>query len=81
MRKRYFREEDVFGFIWKAADEDGIWEGDDQTLAAAFSVTENEAYAVLTDLCGRNHLQPLDRSKYIIVRWHERDDVGEEKMS
>jgi hypothetical protein len=78
MRKRYFREEDVLRFIWDAADEDGMWEGDDQTLAAAFSVTENEAYGVLTDLCGRNHLQRLGSAKYIIVRWREQDDLGKE---
>ena len=71
MRKRYFREEDVLRFISDAADAEGIWEGDDETLATVFRVPEYEAYAVLGDLCDRNHLQRLESSKYIITGWKE----------
>jgi hypothetical protein len=79
MRKRYFREEDVLRFIWEAADEDGMWEGDDQTLAAAFGVTENEVYASLGDLCDRNRLQRIGDATYIITAWRERDDAEEDE--
>jgi hypothetical protein len=78
MRKRYFREEDVFGFVWDAADADGMWEGNDQTLAAAFGVTENEAYISLSDLCDRNRLQRIGDATYIITEWRDRDDAEEE---
>lgn len=81
MRKRYFREEDVLRFIWDSADAGGMWEGNDQTLAAAFGVTENDAYAVLIDLCDRNRLKRVESSKYIISGWKEQDDAGEEELS
>ena len=71
MRMRYFREEDVFGFIWNAADADGMWEGNDQTLAAAFNVSADAAYAVLSDLCDRNRLQRIGTDTYIITKWRE----------
>ena len=81
MRKRDFREEDVFGFIWDAADEDGLWNGNDETLARKFNVSTDAAYAVLSGLCDGHHLQRLESAKYIIVRWRERDDVGEEEVT
>jgi hypothetical protein len=81
MRKRYFREEDVFGFIWDAADSDGMWDGNDQTLAVAFNVSADAAYAVLGDLCDRNRLQRVGGATYIITRWRERDEPGEEELS
>jgi hypothetical protein len=36
MKKKYFCEQEVFGFIWDSADTDGIWSGNDETLAAEF---------------------------------------------
>ncbi len=79
MRRRYFREEDVFGFVRNTADPDGIWNGNDQTLAAAFNVSADAAYAVLSDLCDRNRLQRVGDATYIITTWRERDDAGEEE--
>jgi len=78
MRKKYFCEEDVFGYVWENADADGIWDGNDATLAAEFGVSADAAYAVLSALCDGHHLQRLESAKYIIVRWRERDDAGEE---
>lgn len=81
MRKKYCCEESVFGFVWEHADRDGMWTGDSATVAAAFGVTDNEAYAVLGDLCDRDRLQRLESAKYIIVRWRESDDPGEDEVT
>jgi hypothetical protein len=77
--KKYFCERPVFGFIWDHADADGIWEGDAATIAAEFSVPEDEAYATLSELCDRNRLQRIGDAKYIITTWRERDEPGEEE--
>ena len=79
MRKKLFCEEDLFRFIWEHAD-DGMWTGDAATIAAEFNVSEAEAYDTLSELTDRNHLQRLESAKYIIVRWRERDDAGEEEV-
>lgn len=80
MRKRkYCDEESVFGFVWDTADADGMWEGNDQTLATAFNVSADAAYAVLTELCDRNRIERVGTTTYVITRWRERDDAGEEK--
>jgi hypothetical protein len=76
MRKKYFCEEEVFGFIWDHADRHGIWDGDAATIAAEFSVTEDSAYAVHNDLCARNRIQRIGTDKYTITRWRE---IGEEE--
>ena len=26
--KKYFCEEDVFGYVWENCDRDGLWDGD-----------------------------------------------------
>ncbi len=79
MRKKYFGEEEVFGFIWDNADRQGMWDGDDATIAAEFNVTEDAAYAVLSDLCGRNRIQKIGTDEYIITNWRERDELSEEE--
>jgi len=82
MRKRkYCDQESVFEHIWKHADRDGLWSGDDTTLAVTFNVSADAAYSVLSDLCDSHHLQKLDSAKYIIVRWRERDDAGDEEVT
>ena len=68
MRRRYFREEDVFRFIWDAADSDGLWTGDASTIAAEFGVTEDEAYDALGDLCDRLFIERVGTATYIIAR-------------
>ena len=44
MRKKYFDRKYVYEFIWNSADGDGIWAGDDATLAEKFHVSEDEAH-------------------------------------
>jgi hypothetical protein len=80
MRKKYFREEDVFRFIWDAADSDGIWNGDWETLAAKFNVTKDAAYDALSELCDRHFIERVGNSTYIITGWRERDALGEEEL-
>jgi hypothetical protein len=80
MRKKYFGEEAVFAFVWDTADADGMWEGDDATIAAEFGVTDDEAYSVLSELCDRNRVQKLGGAKYIITRWRDRDERAEEEL-
>jgi predicted transcriptional regulator of viral defense system len=81
MKKQYFDEESVFRFVWEHADHDGIWNGNDASIAAAFGVTENEAYTVLGELTDRNRLQRVGSETYIITAWRERDDRSEEELS
>jgi hypothetical protein len=81
MRKKTCSEEDVFAFVWNNADEDGMWEGNDQILAAAFGVTEDEAYEVLGELTDRNRFQRVGSETYIITAWREKDDPGEEEAT
>jgi len=79
MRKRkYFDEEGVFGFVWGHADSDGLWSGDDSTLAEEFRVSENEAHEVLGELCDRNRIQRVGTATYIVTRWRDRDHADEE---
>lgn len=58
-----------------------MWEGNDQTLAAAFGVAENEAYATLSDLTDRNRLQRLGSETYLITAWRKRDEPADEELS
>jgi hypothetical protein len=80
MRTKYFREEDVFEFIWMAADADGMWEGNDATIAAAFGVTEDEAYEVLSKLCVKGHLERVYVGTFAITKWREPGDASEEDV-
>ena len=81
MRKKYCDEESVFEHIWKNADADGLWEGDDARLAVEFSVGEDEAHEMLGELCDRNLIQRVGTATYIITRWRERDDAGKEDVT
>jgi hypothetical protein len=78
MRKKYCDQESVFAHIWDNADADGLWTGDAATLAAEFNVGEGEAQDMLGELCDRGHVEKLVPGKYAIVKWRERDDLGEE---
>lgn len=77
MRKRYFGEENLFAHIWNDADKDGIWAGNDGSIAAAFGVTEDDAYAMLSELCDRALIQKLAPAKFIITNWRERDEASD----
>jgi hypothetical protein len=80
MRKKYFDWEYVFEFVWKNADHDGMWVGDDATVAGQFGVTEDEAHEVLGDLCDRGLIEKLVPGTYAITEWRERDDADEEDL-
>jgi hypothetical protein len=81
MRKKYCDEESVFAHIWDNADRDGLWSGDAATVAAAFNVSADEAYASLSELCDRNRVERVGTTTYVITRWRERDDCTEEELS
>jgi hypothetical protein len=78
MKKRHFDWEYVFAFIWRNADEDGLWDGNAETLVEEFNVSENEAHDILVELCARGHVEKLYPGKYAVVRWREPDDPGQE---
>jgi hypothetical protein len=80
MKKKTFDWESVFAHIWNHADGDGIWAGDAKMLAGKFQATEDEALGVLTKLCDRALIQRVGASTYIISRWRERDDPGDEEL-
>jgi hypothetical protein len=73
-RKKYFGWEQAFHFVWQGANREGIWNGDASSLAAEFDVSEDDADAVLGDLCKRRTLERLYTGSYIIVNWRETDD-------
>ena len=74
------REEVVFGFIWEHADREGMWAGDSATVAEEFCVSDDQAHAVLSELCDRDRIQRIGEKTYIITRWPERDDPGDEEL-
>jgi hypothetical protein len=78
MRKKYFDWEYVFEFIWKTADLDGMWDGDDVTVAREFGVTDDEAYAALSALCDRGLIERPYPGKCAIVEWPERDEPADD---
>jgi hypothetical protein len=80
MRKKCFREEDVFGFIWEHADEEGMWAGDCATVAQEFGVSDDQAYGVLSEMCDRNRIQRVGEKTYIVTRWRERDDPADDEL-
>ena len=81
MRTRYFGWEYIFEHICQRCDRDGLWTGDASTLAAAFNVGEDEAYAALSELCDRGHVERLPPGTYAITKWRERDDPGEDELA
>ena len=80
MKKKCFDWENLFAFIWNHADHDGLWGDDDATLAEEFNVSEDEAHAMLTDLCDRGLIERVCEGKYAVVRWPERDDPAEQEL-
>ena len=81
MKRKYFGWEQAFEFIWHNADRDGIWDGNDATLAAEFAVSEDEAHAVLRELRDRNLIQKLGSATYVITKWRDREESAEEESS
>ena len=80
MRKRYCDQESVFAHIWDNADAAGLWTGNASTVAAEFNVSEDEAYAALSDLCDRGLIEKLVPGTYAISEWPERNESGEEEL-
>jgi hypothetical protein len=78
MRKKCCSEEEVFAFVRTNADEDGLWTGDAETIAAEFHVSEIEAHDALGELCDGGRIERVYACTYAITRWQERDDLGEE---
>ena len=81
MRQRYCDQESVFAHIWDNADADGLWSGDDTTLAEEFHVSEDEAHCALGDLADRGLIEKVYANKYAIVKWPERDHADREELS
>jgi hypothetical protein len=69
--KKYFDWEQAFHYIWNNADHDGIWNGDAATLASEFSVSEDSAYSVLSELCDHRLIELVDERTYAITNWPE----------
>jgi hypothetical protein len=78
MKRKYFDQKTVFEHIWQCADRDGIWDGDDATLAIEFAVSEDEAHSMLADLCNRRLIENFYPGKFAIMKWSERDVIGHE---
>ena len=78
MRRKYFDWEYVFEFIWKNCDYDGLWSGDDATVAGKFGVTEDEAHEVLGDLCDRGVIEHVYPGTYAITEWREQDEPADD---
>lgn len=78
MRKRYCDWERVFEHIHLHCDHNGIWNGTAETLAAEFHVTPDEAYDVLSELCGRGLIEMLAPGRFAITKWREKDGPEEE---
>lgn len=75
MKKKHNDWESVFAFIWRNADHDGLWGGED-ALAAEFGVSPDEAYSALSELCDRGLIEKVYEGRYAITKWHEPDDPG-----
>jgi hypothetical protein len=78
MRMKYSRFEQAFEHIWNNADPDGLWDGDAASMATEFRVTEDEAHGVLGEICDSHFIERVGTATYIITRWPERDDLGDE---
>jgi hypothetical protein len=77
-RTRYFGWEYVFEHICQHCDCDGIWSGDGATVAAEFSVTEDEAHEVLVELCDRGLIESVFSGTYAITEWRDRDESADD---
>jgi predicted transcriptional regulator of viral defense system len=81
MRTRYFGWEYVFEHICQHCDRDGIWSGDDATLADEFRVSEDEAHEMLSDLANRGLIEHLCPGTYAITKWRERYEPAEDELA
>jgi len=79
MRTRYFGWEYVFEHICLHCDRDGLWSGDDATVAVTFRVSEGGAHEVLGELCDRGHVEQVYPGTYAVVKWRERDEAAEDE--
>jgi hypothetical protein len=80
MRKKYCDQESVFAHICQHCDRDGLWDGDAESVAADFHVSEDQADETLSDLADRGLIEKLSLGKFAIVNWPERDEAAEEAM-
>jgi hypothetical protein len=80
MRNKCCNPESVFRHIWEYAD-DGVWNGDASTIATEFNVGEDEASAVLSEICDEGQIENVYPGTYAITKWRERDDAGEEEVT
>ena len=80
MRKKHFSFEQVFEHIWQHCNSEGLWNGNDATLADEFNASEDEAHTMLGDLCSRGLMEKLLPGTYAIVRWRERDEPCEKDL-
>jgi hypothetical protein len=78
MRTRNFGWEYVFEHICQHCDRDGLWDGDAESVAADFHVSEVEAHEMLSDLAHRGLIEKLVPGKYAIVNWPERDEPADD---
>jgi hypothetical protein len=78
--KKHFSFEEVFEYIWQHCDSEGLWNGDDATLAEEFHVSEDEAHTMLGDLSDRLLIEKVYEGRYAIVKWRERDDPAENAL-
>jgi DNA-binding FadR family transcriptional regulator len=75
-RGKYFDWEQAFHFIWHNADGDGIWHGNDESLAEEFEVSDESADEVLRELQTRRLVERLSARIYFLSNWRERDRIG-----
>ena len=57
-----------------------FWNGR-ESLGSGICTDGNEAYAVTCELTDRNCLQRVGSATYIVMRWRERNDAGEEEVT
>jgi predicted transcriptional regulator of viral defense system len=58
-----------------------LWDDDGSTVATEFSVSEDKAHEMLSDLADRGLIEKLVPGKYAIMKWRERDDPVEEELA
>jgi hypothetical protein len=46
-------------------------------VAEEFAVSEDAAYAVLSELCDRDRIQRIGEETYIVTRWREPGEATE----
>jgi hypothetical protein len=72
----HFGWEEAFHFIWQNAGRDGIWCGDEVSLAKEFDALEDDAESVLDELREKRLIEKLDARTYFLSNWREKDDPG-----